>query len=401
MNPPLRADAGIEHPTSGAGRGRPTSPAGNQVAIDTRHALGAAALCAVVFCVAFVLARTESFARYDQQLKDALLGAFGHTVGQLLEVLAAAITSAFVVAVTILAAAATLALLRRWWGLAFLGVALGGAALLDVVVKALIPKPVFWYGDPRFPSGHALTTTVFFVALACIVWYAGRENMLNRLAAGALLAAGGLASLATVDFHLPTDVLGGWSLAIAWLVVLLSLFVHRLSAERSRSTRRAPAAGVACLLSLLAVVGWTRAYTGAEHAGGCDSWAIMGYRAGVQLTIVNHGTVMYPPDGLDLKYQSLCLSVIPMAHPGGALYVSARRVYRPGATRFPAIREEPPSHHNVWKLTASTRDRVRLLVDGAPASGTLPTIAIHAHTSLTLEIDPPPGGPGPANVSHG
>ncbi len=105
--------------------------------------------------------------------------------------------------------------------------ALGGG--VGVTVNHLIgrerPPVGDWAGvaaGPSFPSGHTTTATLF--ALAC-GWV-----LLSRVhgARGRLTVVVGLASFAVavgcariwLGVHWPTDVLGGWSFAVAWSVAV-------------------------------------------------------------------------------------------------------------------------------------------------------------------------------------
>jgi undecaprenyl-diphosphatase len=79
-------------------------------------------------------------------------------------------------------------------------------------------------GGYSFPSGHSFTVLIFYGMLI----YLCRKHMKNRTAANAITVL--LVSLiATIGFsriylgvHFPTDVLGGWSLGLCVLMVLIS-----------------------------------------------------------------------------------------------------------------------------------------------------------------------------------
>ena len=72
---------------------------------------------------------------------------------------------------------------------------------------------------PGFPSGHAATSAAFVVALAIALSRATSPPQRWRLGAVALVAlvaAGVGFSRLPLGVHYPTDVLGGWALALAW-----------------------------------------------------------------------------------------------------------------------------------------------------------------------------------------
>jgi membrane-associated phospholipid phosphatase len=134
---------------------------------------------------------------------------------------------------------------RRAWILALAGLA-GGVSYLAVVNLVNRPRPTAAEilrvtehpGSTSFPSGHLIFITISAAVLMLCVGY----RYLPRWAipigwavvAGIVLAAG-------VDriyggAHWPTDVLGGFLIATAWLCLVVSL--RRIS-DRAMSPRRA------------------------------------------------------------------------------------------------------------------------------------------------------------------
>lgn len=121
----------------------------------------------------------------------------------------------------------------------FLGFSLGGAMLLNVLFKLLFARvrpALFEQLTPApgyaFPSGHAMGSAAFFLALYLLV----REFLPNWrwLAAllGALLTLGiGLSRLVS-QVHYPSDVLAGWALSVAW-VLGVNLWYGRVRPEFS------------------------------------------------------------------------------------------------------------------------------------------------------------------------
>jgi undecaprenyl-diphosphatase len=110
----------------------------------------------------------------------------------------------------------------------FFVIATLGAEVIDQALKFWFQRPrpeVFFGPQPlnySFPSGHALVSFCFYLALAEILmddrWPRARKLAVWTLAV--LLT--GLIGLSRVylGVHYPTDVLGGYAAAIAWLSIV-------------------------------------------------------------------------------------------------------------------------------------------------------------------------------------
>jgi undecaprenyl-diphosphatase len=111
---------------------------------------------------------------------------------------------------------------------AFFVIATLGAEVIDQALKFWFQRtrPAAFFGPQplnySFPSGHALVSFCFYLALAEILvddrWPRARKLAVRTLAV--LLT--GLIGLSRVylGVHYPTDVLGGYAAAIAWLSIL-------------------------------------------------------------------------------------------------------------------------------------------------------------------------------------
>lgn len=119
-----------------------------------------------------------------------------------------------------------LALVRRRWPVAaYLTLVTGGSAMLNLTAKQLWHRvrPVLWEGilpnaDFSFPSGHATYSMTFVLALILINWDNPRRPWLIGLGGLFALAIG--VSRVYLGVHFPSDILGGWLLAIAWTIGL-------------------------------------------------------------------------------------------------------------------------------------------------------------------------------------
>ena len=153
------------------------------------------------------------------------------------------------------------------WGISEGAKAIVGRAR-PPAAEALIAQP----GSHSLPSGHALTTLVFLGMLAFLAWSvpggaAAREAPAARGAGAGAWAAFAATIAATVALmvvaalvgisrvylgvHWMSDVLGGWCLGGAWLVVLLGLLRPwwARSAARRGTGRAGPCGRVAAFLA--------------------------------------------------------------------------------------------------------------------------------------------------------
>lgn len=148
-----------------------------------------------------------------------------------------------------LTAAALLARRRARAEVALVLLALGGAALLNQVLKVAFHRPRPRFADPletassfSFPSGHATMSMAVYGALVFIAWH-----RLRHRPARALLIAGPAVLVAAIAFsrlylglHYLTDVLAGLSLGSAWLFLCLLVFTLGKQRARHRAHLSAP-----------------------------------------------------------------------------------------------------------------------------------------------------------------
>lgn len=122
---------------------------------------------------------------------------------------------------------------RSWRWATFLAVATTGAGILNRALKLAIERarpslfePLAPAGGYAFPSGHAMGSAALFLALFFVV--RAMAPQLQGIAAGlgmAVVAAVGV-SRVYLGVHYPTDVVAGWAIGTAW-VVLLQALAHR------------------------------------------------------------------------------------------------------------------------------------------------------------------------------
>jgi undecaprenyl-diphosphatase len=140
--------------------------------------------------------------------------------------LASFLGSAYFV-IPLLALVAVLLLRRRRLAEAvFLSTAYAGSGALNYLLKVLFHRmrpDLPWSpgaADFSFPSGHAMNSLTFYVGLAVVVWVVmGRRAGIGALAGGLLVVLLVGVSRVYLGYHYVSDVLGGYSAALLWLVV--------------------------------------------------------------------------------------------------------------------------------------------------------------------------------------
>ena len=117
---------------------------------------------------------------------------------------------------------------RRRNAILLLSATLGGEGL-DQALKFLLerPRPAVFFGLAQpasysFPSGHSMASACFYGALAIIVCSRMRSRAWRSviaLAAAAVIVLVGFSRI-YLGVHYPTDVLGGYLAAVAWMALL-------------------------------------------------------------------------------------------------------------------------------------------------------------------------------------
>jgi undecaprenyl-diphosphatase len=123
-----------------------------------------------------------------------------------------------------------------------------GAGILTTVMKYFVARErppealrLDVVTSASFPSGHSLTSAVFYLTLAALLTrLVDRTRLKAYILTTAILAVGliGLSRM-YLGVHYPTDVLGGWTLGLAW--ALLCWLVARFLQRRGAVEPPAPA----------------------------------------------------------------------------------------------------------------------------------------------------------------
>jgi membrane-associated phospholipid phosphatase len=141
---------------------------------------------------------------------------------------------AFVVFVALL-------VVRRRGNALFWGVAMGGTSALNMGAKAFFrrDRPDLWLSPApehtySFPSGHAMGSMALVAAVAVLAWPT-RWRWWAILGGGAFTLLVGF-SRVYLGVHYPSDVLAGWSAALAWVLGVSQVAYGRPAKPRQRAT---------------------------------------------------------------------------------------------------------------------------------------------------------------------
>lgn len=114
---------------------------------------------------------------------------------------------------------------KKYRDIALLAVSVGGAALLNVVLKLIFerPRPDLWEQlvietSFSFPSGHAMISSALAFSVIVIAWNTRFRWYAVWLGALFTLAIG--FSRLYLGVHYPTDVLAGWLVSGAWVLLV-------------------------------------------------------------------------------------------------------------------------------------------------------------------------------------
>lgn len=123
------------------------------------------------------------------------------------------VASGFVIVIAVLARA------RRLHHVVFVVASAVGIVVLTPILKAVFERTTEdAYSDYPFPSGHAARAMTLIAVLVCLA-STRKRRLLAAVVGGAFVAALGI-SLVYEHWHLPSDVIGGWTVAVAWVVIV-------------------------------------------------------------------------------------------------------------------------------------------------------------------------------------
>jgi undecaprenyl-diphosphatase len=122
---------------------------------------------------------------------------------------------------------------KKYKEIVLLAVGVGGAALLNILLKLIFerPRPDLWEQliietSFSFPSGHAMASSALAFSVIAIAWNT-RFRWYTVGAGTVFMLVIGFSRL-YLGVHYPTDVLAGWFVSGAW-VLLVALVVYARS----------------------------------------------------------------------------------------------------------------------------------------------------------------------------
>ncbi len=112
--------------------------------------------------------------------------------------------------------------LRRWRDTVFFGLAVGGSALLNLIIKHSFhrSRPTLWLSpDPAsgysFPSGHAMGSMALVTTVIVLTWPSKYRWPVACVGSLFVLLVG--ISRIYLGVHYPSDVLAAWAASFAWV----------------------------------------------------------------------------------------------------------------------------------------------------------------------------------------
>nr|WP_315021272.1 phosphatase PAP2 family protein [uncultured Aminipila sp.] len=113
-----------------------------------------------------------------------------------------------------------------------LGIAVSCSATIQTTIKVIVHRPrppvenfLILQGGFSFPSGHSCSGLVFYGLFAYLILHTAVDKTVYKIIGNlfiALVLVIGFSRI-YVGVHYPTDVLGGWSLGLAILMVAISV----------------------------------------------------------------------------------------------------------------------------------------------------------------------------------
>ena len=206
------------------GRGASAHRVGPGPAQARRAAVLIAVAALIGFTVLTVVVLGLGVDGWDRAALRAVERLHGRSLTKAVKIITALGSLDLVAPLTIVVVGAAM-VLRRPRAAALVVLAVVGADLLQLGLKPLFDRPrpqVFRHleqvGSAAYPSGHAIVSAALAFALVAICWRRPWRAAAASAATVYVIAVG--FSRIYLGVHYPSDVLGGWLLAAAWVSTL-------------------------------------------------------------------------------------------------------------------------------------------------------------------------------------
>ncbi len=185
---------------------------------------------AIAFALVTDEVRDRETTAIDTAMTSWLHGLASPTLDLAMNTLSA-LGSAPVVALLVVVTVAVLMRQRRRREVAFLAAAIGGSVVLNEMLKIVVhrARPVLPWGpitsDYSFPSGHSMSSLVFYLAVAVVVGLTCGRRVGAVAGVGAVLLAAAIGvSRVYLGYHYASDVIAGYLAGAAWLLFIGAVF---------------------------------------------------------------------------------------------------------------------------------------------------------------------------------
>ena len=125
-----------------------------------------------------------------------------------------------------------LLLMRRYRDSGFAALSIGGSALLNIAAKHYFGRvrPAFWVSlapetSFSFPSGHAMGSMTLAAVCVLLAWNSRWRWWVVAAALVSVMLVG--LSRLYLGVHYPSDILAGWTAALAWTLGVHSVLFHQ------------------------------------------------------------------------------------------------------------------------------------------------------------------------------
>jgi undecaprenyl-diphosphatase len=203
------------------------------VSATKRIVAGFAAMVACLLVLAILAAtiRRQQLNGLDAEITPFLHGLASPALDTVMQGATFLGSDPVLLAVLALAVVCLVALRRPRRESLFLGVALGGSIALNQAMKLIFERArpqLDWahiQTDYSFPSGHSMNSLVLYLSVALLIWIIrGRQAGLVAVAGAVILALAIGISRIYLGYHYFTDVVGGFTAGLLWLLIVAGIF---------------------------------------------------------------------------------------------------------------------------------------------------------------------------------